>query len=75
MTPFMMKPPSGEILIGTVSPKSGDIYLFGNKGLITIDPAIRGNTPFDLRIIEPDQGTNLLIGAGKFVKNYLLPKK
>ena len=70
----MMKPPSGEILMGTVSPKSGDIYLFGKKGLLAIDPAIRGNTPFDTRIIDPEQGINLLIGAGKYIKNYLLPK-
>jgi len=75
LTPSLMKSPSGEILIGTVSPKSGDIYLFGKNGLLTIDPAIRGNTPFDLRIIDPDQGTNLLIGAGKYIKNWLLPKK
>jgi hypothetical protein len=75
LTPFMMKSPSGEILIGTVSPKTADIYLFGKKGLLTIDPAIRGNTPFDIGIIDPDQGTTLLIGAGKYIKNYLLPKR
>jgi hypothetical protein len=72
--PFIMTSSSGETLIGTVSPKSGDIYLFGQKGLLTIDPAIRGNTPFDLREIDPEQGTNLLIGAGKYIRNYLLPK-
>ena len=74
LAPFMMKSPSGEILMGTVSPKSGDIYLFGKKGMVTIDPAVRGNTPFDLRIIDPAKGTNLLIGAGKYIKNYLLPQ-
>ena len=70
----MMKSPSGEVMIGTVSPKSGEIYLFGKKGLLPIDPAIRGNTLFDLRIIDPDQGTNLVIGAGKYIKNWLLAK-
>jgi hypothetical protein len=70
----MIKSPSGEILMGTVSPKSGDIYLFGKKGFLTIDPAVRGNTPFDIRILDPDQGTSLLIGSGKYIKNYLLPK-
>jgi hypothetical protein len=70
----MIKSPSGEILIGTTAQKSGDIYLFGEKGLLTIDPAIRGNTAFDLRIIDPDQGTSLLIGAGNYIKNYLLSK-
>lgn len=74
LPPFMMKSPSSEILIGTTAPKSGDIYLFGEKGLLTIDPAIRGNTPFDMRIIDPDQGTSLLIGAGNYIKNYLLSK-
>jgi hypothetical protein len=74
LTPFMIKSPSGEILMGTVSPKSGDIYLFGKKGFLTIDPAVRGNTPFDIRILDPDQGTSLLIGSGKYIKNYLLPK-
>jgi hypothetical protein len=74
LTPFILNSPSGEILIGTVSPKSGDIYLFGKKGLLTIDPSIRGNTPFDISIIDPDQGTSLLIGAGKYIKNWLLPK-
>jgi succinate dehydrogenase flavin-adding protein (antitoxin of CptAB toxin-antitoxin module) len=72
--PFMMNSPSGEILMGTVSPKTGDIYLFGKKGLLTIDPAIRGNTPFDLQVIDPDQGTSLVIGAGKYIKNWLLAK-
>ena len=74
LPPFMMRSPSGEILIGTTAPKSGDIYLLGEKGFITIDPVIRGNTPFDLQIIDPDQGTSLLIGAGKHLKNWLLSK-
>jgi hypothetical protein len=72
--PFLMDSPTGEIMMGTVSPKTGDIYLFGKKGLLTIDPAIRGNTPFDLRIIDPDQGASLVIGSGKYIKNWLLAK-
>jgi hypothetical protein len=70
----MLKSPSGDILLGAVSQKSGDIYLFGKKGLLTVDRAIRGNTPFDLRIINPDLGTSLVIGTGKYVRNYLLSK-
>jgi hypothetical protein len=74
LVPFMMRSPSGEVLIGTVSSKSGDIYLFGKNGLIPIDPAVRGNTPFDLRIVDPSQGISLLIGSGKYVRNWLLTK-
>jgi hypothetical protein len=74
LSPFMLKSPSGDILLGAVSQKSGDIYLFGKKGLLTVDRAIRGNTPFDLRIINPDLGTSLVIGTGKYVRNYLLSK-
>jgi hypothetical protein len=72
LPPFIIKTSSGEIMLGAVSPKTGDVYLFGKKGLMTIDPAIRGNTLFDIRVLNPELGTSLIIGAGKYLKNYIL---
>jgi hypothetical protein len=75
LEPVMTNYPSGEFILGTVSPKTGDIYLFGKKGMITLDPAVRGNTPFDLWKPDNETGVNLVIGSGNMIRNYLLPKE
>jgi hypothetical protein len=72
--PFMVKFPDGEMHIGAITPKTGDVFLFGKNGTIYLDPVIRGNTPFDLGILDPDLGTSILIGDGKYVRNFLLSK-
>ena len=72
--PFMIALPSGEIQLGVVSPKTSDIFLFGKNGLIALDPIIRGTTGFDIGILEQEKGTSLVIGSGKYVKNFLLSK-
>jgi hypothetical protein len=74
LPPFLLKLSSAEIILGTVSPKTGDIYLFGKKGLLPVDPLIRGNTAFDVKNINEDPGTILVIGAGKYLRNYQLSK-
>ena len=73
-SPFTVILPNGDLRIGAVSTKTGDVYLFGKKGLISLDPVIRGNTPFEIGVIDHEQGTSLIIGAGKYIKNFLLTK-
>ena len=74
-SPFLIHFPSGENKLGMVSPKTSDIYIFGKKGLMPVDPVIRGNTRFDIGLLDAEKGTSLVIGSGKFVKNFILPTK
>jgi hypothetical protein len=66
--------PGGEKRIAAVSGSANEIYLFGINGLIDILPGIRGNTAFTIGNLGMDPGLKLLIGAGKNLKSYSLPK-
>jgi len=72
--PYIIEIPEGEKRIGAVSGSANEIYLFGSNGLIDILPGIRGNTEFTIGNLGTDTGLKLLIGAGKYLKSYSLPK-
>ena len=74
VTPFVIELPGGEKRIAAVSGTANEIYLFGFNGLIDILPGIRGNTAFTIGNLGTDPGLKLLIGAGKNLKSYSLPK-
>lgn len=74
VTPFSIELPGGEKRIAAVSGPANEIYLFGTKGLVNIVPGIRGSTGFTITNTGTDTGLKLLIGAGKNLKCYSLPK-
>jgi hypothetical protein len=74
VTPFIIDLPGGEKRIAAVSGPANEIYLFGINGLIDILPGIRGNTAFTIGTLGTDPGLHILIGAGKILKSYSLPK-
>jgi hypothetical protein len=72
--PFIVKFPDGDVQIGAVTPKTGDVFLFGKKGSVSLDPLIRGNTPYDVGVLDNELGVSLVIGSGNYIKNFLLTK-
>ena len=72
--PFLVHGSAGKIMIGYVVPETNELFLFDQNGYHELESGIRGNTPFDLGYLENEAQLNLLVGAGKFLKNYRLPK-
>jgi hypothetical protein len=72
--PFILNLPDGKKLIGAVSGSANEVYLFGINGWVDIPPGIRGNSGFTIFTPENGAGSNLLIGSGKYLKNYYLTK-
>jgi hypothetical protein len=72
--PFVITLPGGEKRIAAVSGSANEIYLFGSNGLINILPGIKGNTAFTIGNLGIDPELKLLIGAGRNLKCYSLPK-
>jgi len=72
--PFLVPVSGGNAMIGYVIPETNELFLFDQNGYRELESGIRGNTPFDLGFLENDAQLNLLVGAGKFLKNYRLPK-
>jgi hypothetical protein len=72
--PFVLHGEGGKSMIGYVVPETNELFLFDHKGFHELESGIRGNTPFDLGYLENDAQLNLIVGAGKVLKNYRLPK-
>ncbi|MFZ4522587.1 MAG: DUF3352 domain-containing protein [Bacteroidales bacterium] len=72
--PFLLHGKDEKVMIGYVVPETNELFLFNNNGYYELESGIRGNTPFDLGYLENDSQLNLLVGAGKFLKNYRLSK-
>lgn len=73
--PFLIKLPDGKKFIAFLSEVSNEIFLFGNKGLIPTDPGIHGNTPFDIDYVTDRKNLELVIGSGKYLRDYRLSKE
>lgn len=71
---FVVSTDDGRKYIGAVSEKTGDIFLFGKKGMIPLDPVIRGKTRFIIPTFRQETGPELIIGEGKMVKAFQLTK-
>jgi hypothetical protein len=72
--PFLLHRSDGKTMIGYVVPETNELFMFDDHGYRELESGIRGNTPFDVGFLENDAQLNLVVGAGKFLKNYRLPK-
>jgi len=72
--PFVIRTPDHKVFFGMVSPETNELYLFDKYGFRELGPGIRGNTPFEIGHVESQREMNLVVGSGKFVKNYRLTK-
>ncbi|MCX6279860.1 MAG: hypothetical protein NT004_17460 [Bacteroidetes bacterium] len=72
--PFILHGPGGKALVGFVVPETNELFLFDHKGYCELESGIRGNTPFDIGILEKGRPMSLIVGAGRIVKNYRLSK-
>ena len=72
--PFLLRGSEGKVMIGYVVPETNELFLFDQNGYHELESGIRGNTPFDVGYLENEAHLNLLVGAGKLLKNYRLPK-
>ncbi|MCK9219007.1 MAG: hypothetical protein M0P47_03020 [Bacteroidales bacterium] len=72
--PFMIRIPGERPMIGLVSPETNELFLFDDQGNRELESGIRGNTPFDINYLENRTQLNLVVGAGKYLRNYRLPK-
>ncbi len=72
--PFVIHGRNGKAFIGFVVPETNELYLFDENGNCELESGIRGNTPFDLGYLGNPTQMNLVVGAGKFLKNYRLPQ-
>jgi hypothetical protein len=72
--PFLLHGRDGKAMIGYVVPETNELFLFDQYGFHELESGIRGNTPFDLGFLENLGQMNLVVGAGKYLKNYRLAK-
>jgi len=70
--PFVIKAPNGQKLICFVDEVTNEVFIFGKKGLIQTAPGIHGNTLFDIGYMTDRQNPELIIGWGKYLRNYRL---
>ena len=72
--PFMLHGPDDRVLVGYVVPETNELFIFDSHGNRELESGIRGNTPFDIGTFRDDQPFSLIVGSGKLLKNYRLPK-
>ena len=72
--PFVIKTPEHKVLFGMVAPETNELFLFNRYGYQELEPGIRGNTPFQIGHVGSGEIMNLIVGSGKYVKNYRLTK-
>ena len=71
--PFLLHGRDNKVLIGYVVPETNELFLFDHHGNREMEAGIRGNTPFDVGDLGNTGQMNLVVGFGKFLKNYRLP--
>jgi len=72
--PFIINTPDHQVFLGLVAPETNELFLFDKHGFRELQPGIRGNTPFKIGHVDSQEILNLVVGSGKFVKNYRLTK-
>jgi hypothetical protein len=70
--PVMIQSAKGEVLLGLLLSGSGEVILLNAEGRTFDHIRIEGTTGFITGSINNDEVTNLIIGNGHEVKNYLL---
>ncbi|HTX88283.1 MAG TPA: hypothetical protein VMC08_04785, partial [Bacteroidales bacterium] len=73
--PFLIELPGGKYRIGAVSGTADELYLFGDQGMIPLEPGISGNTFFDIGSPDGTRRMLLVTATGKYLKCYRLPKQ
>jgi hypothetical protein len=73
-SPLLFETSNGLTLIGFVSTSTNEVFLFDRQGLVETAPGIRGTTPFDIGILDSPGTLSLVIGSGRFIKNFRLTK-
>ncbi|MEI7982590.1 MAG: hypothetical protein WCI71_13130, partial [Bacteroidota bacterium] len=72
--PFLIRVPGEKVMIGFVVPETNELYLFNQNGYKELSSGIRGNTPFDIGYLMNNNQMYLVVGSGKYLRNYRLPK-
>lgn len=72
--PFLLNRDNRKSAVGYVVPETNELFLFDEKGYHELDPGIRGSTPFDIGQLQPGKEPSLVVGQGKWIKNYHLSK-
>jgi hypothetical protein len=70
--PFLIELPDGTYRIGAVSGSADELYLFGEKGLISLEPGIRGNSFFNIGSPDGKKPLLLVTATGKYLTCYRL---
>jgi hypothetical protein len=70
--PVVIRAPNGQKLICFIDEASNEVFIFGRKGLYQTPPGIHGNTLFDIGLVADPRNTELIIGWGNYLRNYLL---
>jgi hypothetical protein len=74
VAPYLIQLPDGKRWLGAVSGPANEVYLFGQSGVLEMEPGIRGNTGFSVGTFGSEKYWNLVVGSGRFLKDYRLPK-
>jgi hypothetical protein len=70
--PFLLTGSNGKVMIGFVVPETNELFLFDDRGYHELESGIRGNTAFNIGILSPGGQYSLVVGSGKWVRNYRL---
>ena len=68
--PFLIRQPGGKTLIAITVPATTELFLFDGKGFHPLDNGIRGTTPFDIGFVDDPQKISLIVGDGRFLRNF-----
>jgi hypothetical protein len=68
--PFLIRQPGGKTLIAITVPATRELFLFDGKGFHPLDNGIRGTTPFDIGFVDDPQKISLIVGDGRFLRNF-----
>jgi hypothetical protein len=72
--PFVTRLPDGKKLICFVDEGTNEVFLFEKRGLLQTPPGIHGNTLFEIGCLTDQQTPEMVIGSGKYIRNYRLTK-
>ncbi|MCK9202962.1 MAG: hypothetical protein M0P58_00820 [Bacteroidales bacterium] len=74
MPPFLIRVPGEKVMIGVVTPETNELFLFDQNGKRELKSGIRGNTAFDIGYLQNPTLKSLVVGSGKYLRNYRLPE-
>jgi hypothetical protein len=72
--PFLLNGIRGKSMMGFVVPETNELFLFDQHGYHELESGIRGNSAFDIGLFPGQKNPTLVVGAGKQLRAYRLPK-